>query len=121
MIGYIEWTSRETRQVERASVTRCTAADGIYRLAFSHDNLQSEGEIALCQGTQVQAARGHYSFKDNSYEGEADVLGQTTCINGLVRFTGTWRDPRDTTGPWDLHIEFANQIPLQAAGSTSSC
>jgi len=106
MIGYIEWTSQETKEVERANVTRCVTKDGVYYLEFSNEELWSEGRIALDWGTQKQRGTGMYRVTDDSYKGDAEVIGQISSNKDVIDFTGTWHDPEDETGVWDLYIEF---------------
>jgi len=106
MIGYIEWTSKETQEVERANVMRCVSKNGVYYLEFSNPELWSEGRIALDSGTGEQRTKGMYMFTDDSYKGEAEVIGHLTSGRDVMDFTGTWHDPKDETGVWDLYIEF---------------
>jgi hypothetical protein len=106
MIGYIEWTSQETKEVERANVTRCVTKNGVYYLEFSNEELWSEGRIALDWSTQKQQTTGMYRFTDESYKGDAVVIGHISSNEDVVDFTGTWHDPEDKTGVWDLYIEF---------------
>lgn len=107
MIGYIEWTNKETKEVERASVTRCVAEQGFYHIEFSNPELWSEGRIAIRWGQGEQHIKGMYMFTDGSYKGEADIIGHATKGKDLIDFAGTWHDPEDETGMWDVYIEFA--------------
>lgn len=106
MIGYIEWTSHETAEVERANITRCVTKDGVYHLEFSNEELWSEGRVALNWGTEKQRATGMYRFTSDSYQGDAEVIGQISSTKDVIDFTGTWHDPEDGTGVWDVYIEF---------------
>lgn len=45
-------------------------------------------------------------FTDNSYKGEAEVIGCLSSRNGTVDFTGTWHDEGDEIGIWDDFIDF---------------
>lgn len=107
MIGYIEWTSKETQEVERANITRCVTKDGIYNLEFSNEELWSEGRIALDWGTAKQRTSAMYRFTNDAYQGDAEVIGQISSTEDVIDFTGTWHDPEDGTGKWDVYIEFA--------------
>ncbi|WP_305825753.1 hypothetical protein [Massilia brevitalea] len=106
MIGYIEWTSHETKEVERANITRCVTKDGVYYLEFSNEEHWSEGRVALDWGTEKQRATGMYRFTDDSYQGNAELIGQISANEDVIDFTGTWHDPEDETGVWDVYIEF---------------
>jgi hypothetical protein len=106
VIGYIEWTSKKTQQVERANVTRCITNGGVYHLEFSNSELCSEGGISLGYGTEKQQTTGTYMFTDRLYRGEANVVGNITSSKDLISFEGAWHDLKDETGAWDVYIEF---------------
>ena len=106
MLGYMEWTSKETRQTERANVTRCVAEQGVYHLEFSNTQLCSEGRLSIGWGSGEQHVKGMYTFTDNSYKGEAEVVGQVSQGKDVIDFSGTWHDPKDETGVWDVYVEF---------------
>lgn len=106
MIGYIEWVSVERKEIERANVTRCIGAQGFYRIEFSNAERESEGRLALSVSDGDQQVLGKYMFTDGSYDGDAEVVGKSATAGGVVTFSGTWHDPEDGTGQWDVYVEF---------------
>ena len=40
------------------------------------------------------------------YAGNAEVAGTVAKLGPTVSFTGTWYDPDDGTGKWDVYVEF---------------
>jgi len=103
----IEWQRREGDETEHAHITRCVGAQGVYNVEFSNTELWSEGRLAIRWGDQgEQRIKGMYMYTDGSYKGEADVVGRTSVHDGIVTFTGSWHDPQDNTGEWDVYLEF---------------
>lgn len=106
MIGYIEWVSAERKETERANVTRCVGAQGFYRIEFSNHEVTSEGRLAFSVQDGDQSVMGMYSNTYAEYKGEAEVVGKLVTSGDIVTFSGTWHDPEDATGQWDVYVEF---------------
>jgi hypothetical protein len=108
MIGHIEWSSLESTDRKHASIVKCVGEQGLYHLEYANAELGSEGRIAFNWGQKgEQYVKAMYMFTDGRYEGEADVVGQVTVHDGIVTFNGTWHDPEDQTGKWDVYFEFS--------------
>lgn len=104
MMGSIEWVSKERDEIERANVTRCVAREGVYYIEFASSAMWSEGLMKFSWGGEQQTTTGQYGYTDGSYSGEAEVVGRVTTSPDLLEFTGTWHDPADGTGQWDVYV-----------------
>jgi hypothetical protein len=112
MARYIEWRNEEENESERAEITKVVAKDGKYFILFSNTELMSDGRLELDWGDGVQFVDGEYGYTDGSYKGTAKVMGNVIHSRNTLEFTGTWHDPDDGTGQWDLYL-YIDDVPGQ--------
>lgn len=112
MASFIEWQSEERDEVDRGDVIKIWRVQDGFKIVFASPVSWIQGHLILKETKDEQTIESDYRKIDGSYVAKAKITGTLTQIDGAMGFYGTWGNPEDGTGEWDLCI-FVDHVPTQ--------